>query len=71
MALSSSEPAGHDFQRRARPIVHLTTSRRESKKQAGRAAGAPGWLVKPFQADQLPAVIMADRRASLWGNPGA
>jgi two-component system chemotaxis response regulator CheY len=39
------------------PIVLLTTESQESKKQAGRAAGATGWIVKPFQADKLLAVV--------------
>ena len=39
------------------PIVLLTTESQESKKQAGRAAGASGWIVKPFQAQQLLAVV--------------
>jgi len=29
----------------------------EEKKQAGRAAGATGWLVKPFMPDKLLAVV--------------
>jgi two-component system, chemotaxis family, chemotaxis protein CheY len=39
------------------PIVLLTTESQDSKKQAGRAAGATGWIVKPFQAEQLLAVV--------------
>ena len=39
------------------PIVLLTTESQDAKKQAGRAAGATGWIVKPFQAEQLLAVI--------------
>ena len=35
------------------PIVLLTTESQDAKKQAGRAAGATGWIVKPFQAEQL------------------
>ena len=35
------------------PIVMLTTESQESKKQAGKQAGASGWLVKPFQPAQL------------------
>jgi two-component system chemotaxis response regulator CheY len=27
------------------------------KKQAGKAAGATGWIVKPFQPEQLVAVV--------------
>ncbi|MRR58204.1 MAG: response regulator [Deltaproteobacteria bacterium] len=35
------------------PIVMLTTESQETKKQAGKQAGASGWIVKPFQPDQL------------------
>jgi len=35
------------------PIVMLTTESQEQKKQAGRAAGASGWIVKPFRGEQL------------------
>ncbi len=35
------------------PIVMLTTESQEAKKQAGRQAGASGWIVKPFNPDQL------------------
>ncbi|MBI1209205.1 MAG: response regulator [Azospirillum sp.] len=39
------------------PIVMLTTESEERKKQEGRAAGATGWIVKPFNPDQLLAVV--------------
>lgn len=39
------------------PIVLLTTESEETKKQEGKAAGATGWLVKPFKQDQLLAVV--------------
>ena len=39
------------------PIVMLTTESQEDKKQAGKAAGATGWIVKPFKPDQLLSVI--------------
>lgn len=39
------------------PIIMLTTESQDSKKQAGRAAGATGWIVKPFKPDQLLAVV--------------
>ncbi len=39
------------------PIVMLTTESQESKKQEGKAAGATGWIVKPFKPDQLLAVV--------------
>jgi two-component system chemotaxis response regulator CheY len=35
------------------PIVMLTTVSQEDKKQEGRAAGATGWVYKPFKAGQL------------------
>lgn len=39
------------------PIVMLTTESDETKKQEGRAAGATGWLVKPFDQARLLAVV--------------
>lgn len=39
------------------PIVVLTTESQEAKKKAARAAGATGWIVKPFRAPQLLAVV--------------
>lgn len=39
------------------PIVMLTTESQDSKKQEGKAAGATGWIVKPFKAEQLLAVV--------------
>lgn len=39
------------------PIVMLTTESSEQKKQAGRAAGASGWIVKPFKPEQLLKVV--------------
>ncbi len=39
------------------PILLLTTESQESKKQEGKAAGATGWIVKPFQPDQLLKVV--------------
>jgi two-component system chemotaxis response regulator CheY len=38
------------------PILMLTTESQAEKKDAGRKAGATGWIVKPFGADQLIAV---------------
>jgi two-component system, chemotaxis family, chemotaxis protein CheY len=35
------------------PIVMLTTESQDSKKMEGRLAGASGWIVKPFRAEQL------------------
>jgi len=39
------------------PILMLTTESQAEKKDAGRKAGATGWIVKPFNADQLVAVV--------------
>ncbi len=39
------------------PIVLLTTESQADKKQEGKAAGATGWIVKPFKPDQLLAVV--------------
>lgn len=39
------------------PIIMLTTESQASKKQEGKAAGATGWIVKPFQPDQLINVV--------------
>lgn len=38
------------------PIVMLTTESQDDRKQAGKAAGASGWIVKPFRSEQLVAV---------------
>lgn len=35
------------------PILMLTTESTSDKKQEGKAAGATGWIVKPFNPDQL------------------
>src|SRR6187402_3494639 len=39
------------------PIVMLTTESLTSVKDKARAAGATGWIVKPFAADKLLGVI--------------
>lgn len=39
------------------PIIILTTESSEELKKQGKAAGASGWIVKPFQADQLLKVV--------------
>lgn len=39
------------------PVLMLTTESQESKKQEGKAAGASGWIVKPFTPDQLIGVV--------------
>lgn len=42
---------------RGMPILVLSTESEESKRQAARAAGATGWIVKPFDRDKLLAVV--------------
>jgi two-component system chemotaxis response regulator CheY len=39
------------------PIVMLTTESAMNKKDAGKQAGATGWIVKPFKPEQLIAVV--------------
>lgn len=39
------------------PILTLTTESAPEKKQEGKAAGATGWIVKPFSPDQLLSTI--------------
>ena len=39
------------------PILILTTESSDQMKQAGRAAGATGWLVKPFDPTKLIDVV--------------
>ena len=39
------------------PILMLTTESQESKKQEGKAAGATGWVIKPFDPQKLLAVV--------------
>ena len=56
---------GIEFTRQARllptcartPILLLTTESTPEMKNKGRAAGATGWLMKPFKQDQLVAVV--------------
>ncbi|OPY77464.1 MAG: hypothetical protein A4E64_01106 [Syntrophorhabdus sp. PtaU1.Bin058] len=39
------------------PIVMLTTESQDTKKQEGKKAGATGWIVKPFNPEQLLGVV--------------
>jgi two-component system chemotaxis response regulator CheY len=39
------------------PLLVLTTESTPEKKAEGKAAGATGWLVKPFNPDQLIATV--------------
>ena len=38
---------------RFKPILILTTESSQEKKMMGKAAGATGWIVKPFDPEQL------------------
>jgi two-component system chemotaxis response regulator CheY len=40
-----------------RPILVLSTESTAEKKSAGKSAGATGWIVKPFDPDQLLGVV--------------
>lgn len=40
-----------------RPILVLTTEFTEEKKAQARAAGATGWIVKPFDPERLVAAV--------------
>jgi two-component system chemotaxis response regulator CheY len=39
------------------PVLMLTTESQLEKKQQGKAAGATGWIVKPFHPAKLLEVI--------------
>lgn len=39
------------------PIIALTTENQDSKMQEGKAAGATGWIVKPFTSEKLLAIV--------------
>ncbi len=39
------------------PLLMLTTESAPEKKQQGKAAGATGWIVKPFNPEQLLGTI--------------
>jgi len=39
------------------PLLMLTTESGDDKKTQGKTAGATGWIVKPFNPDQLLATI--------------
>lgn len=42
---------------KSKPILMLTTEGLAAKKEQGKAAGATGWVVKPFDPDKLLATI--------------
>ena len=39
------------------PIIALTTESQDDKMQEGKAAGATGWIVKPFTSEKLIAIV--------------
>jgi two-component system chemotaxis response regulator CheY len=39
------------------PILMLTTESQTAKRQEGKSAGATGWIVKPFNPEQLIAIV--------------
>lgn len=45
------------------PFLLLTTESQAEKKQEGKAAGATGWIVKPFEPEQLLAVVAKTLRS--------
>ena len=42
---------------RTSPILMLTTESSDEMKQKGRAAGATGWIVKPFNPERLVEIV--------------
>ena len=40
-----------------KPIIMVTTESEQQKKEEGRAAGATGWITKPFEKAQLLEVL--------------
>ena len=44
-------------QYRSTPILMLTTESSDAMKSSGKAAGATGWLVKPFDPQKLLEVV--------------
>jgi two-component system chemotaxis response regulator CheY len=55
------EAVRRDAARRAMPVLVLTTEADAEKKNRARAAGATGWIVKPFDPVKL---VEAIRRVS-------
>jgi len=46
-----------DVRHRDRPILVLTTESSDEKRARARAAGATGWIVKPFDPAKLAAAV--------------
>ena len=42
---------------RMTPIIFLTTEKEQSKKDEAKKAGATGWIVKPFNPDNLLSIV--------------
>ncbi|MBH1986155.1 MAG: response regulator [Burkholderiales bacterium] len=55
--ISLTKKLRESAQFKSTPILILTTESSDQMKQAGRAAGATGWLVKPFDPNKLIEVI--------------
>jgi two-component system, chemotaxis family, chemotaxis protein CheY len=51
------EGVRRDARHRATPILVLSTESDPEKKNRARAAGATGWIVKPFGAESLVAAV--------------
>ena len=51
------EAVGRDETRRSTPVLVLTTEVDAEKKNRARAAGATGWIVKPFDPIKLVEAI--------------
>ena len=51
------ESVRRDERHRATPILVLTTESDAAKKDRARAAGATGWIVKPFHPEKLVGAI--------------
>jgi two-component system chemotaxis response regulator CheY len=46
-----------DPNHKATPIIFLTTESEADKKNEAHAAGATGWVVKPFQAEKILNIV--------------
>lgn len=51
------EQVRKDERHRGTPILVLTTESDAAKKERARAAGATGWIVKPFSPEKLVSAI--------------
>jgi len=55
--LSLTRKLRDTVQFKSTPILILTTESSDQMKMAGRAAGATGWLVKPFEPNRLIEIV--------------